>query len=558
MRVPGPAVLASVLLIACADGARNDDAEAGGTIVMPMPGGIGTPTFPLFAQDAAGRLVSDAVFERLADVGDDLSTAGDRGFQPRLASSWQWSADSMSIAFSLDPRARWHDGRPVTANDVRFSLNLYKNPKAGAVQQSLLADIDSVSVRDSLTAVVWYKRRYPEQFYSFTYNVFPVPEHLIRDIAPEALMTSPAVLNPVGNGRFRLATVQPGVRWELVADTSHYRGRPKLDRIVITSVADPGVALTQLMAGQVDFVEIVPPPALSQVDSGAMTKLVPYPGLQHIYLGFNFKDARGGSQPHALFGDRQVRRAIAMGLDRAAMLQNVFGTHGILGTGPAVKSLGDTTITLPPFDRARAAALLDSAGWRAGANGIRSKNGRPLEFSLAVPTSSATRVQYGVLIQEQLRELGIRVNLDQMDFNAFMDRGLRGRYDAALHGRGSDPGLTDIHQSYTTAGVPPAGQNWVRYSNPAVNALADSLTKTFDAARVRELKRRAYQIITDDVAGVWLYDVLTIGGAHKRVRTAGMRADAWWHGLADWWIPANERIDRDRIGLRGATSDSTR
>lgn len=560
MRVCLPVAVASLFLIACGDRARDaGGGEVGGTVVMPIPGGIGTPTFPLYAQDAAGRLVADALFDRLVEVGDDLNTAGDRGFTPRLARSWEWANDSLSIAFAIDPRARWHDGKPVTANDVRFSVNLYKNPKANAVQLSLLADIDSVSVRDSLTAVVWFRRRYPEQFYSFTYNIFPVPEHLIKDIAPEALMTSPAVMNPVGTGRFRLGRVEPGVRTELVADTLNYRGRPKLDRVIITSVADPGVALTQLMAGEADFVEIVPPPALSQVDSAPNTKLVPYPGQQHVYLGFNFKDPRGGSAPHPLFSDVRVRRAIAMGLDRQSMLQNVFGGRGVIGTGPAVRSLGDTTITLPPFDRARAGALLDSAGWVAGTNGMRAKNGRPLQFTLAVPTSSAPRMQYAVLIQEQLREIGIRVNLDQMDFNAFMDRGLAGRYDAALHGRGSDPGLTDINQSWTTAGAPPAGQNWVRYSNPTINALADSLTKTSDPERVRQLKRRAYQIITDDVAGVWLYDVLTIGGAHNRVRTAGMRADAWWSGLADWWIPAAERIDRDRIGLRGpAPSDSGR
>ena len=547
-------VLCSVVLGACGDRNAASTGEAGGTIVIPSPGGVGTPMFPPFAQDAMGRLAADALFDRLAEPGPELNTIGDRGFTPRLARSWQWAADSMSIAFALDPRARWHDGRPVTASDVRFSFNMYKNPKAGAVQLSLLGDVDSVSVRDSLTAVAWFKRRSPEQFYSFTYNVFPVPEHLHKDVAPEALVTSPAVARPVGNGRFRLGAVEPGVRAELLADTANYRGRPKLDRIVISTVADPSIGVTQLMAGEGDFIEIVPPDAQARVDSAPDRKLVPYPGQQHVYLGFNFKDGRGGAGPHALFQDVRVRRAVAMALDRRAMLQNVFGGRGVLGTGPSARALGDTTVVLPPFDRARAAALLDSAGWVAGAQGMRAKNGRPLAFKLAVPTSSGTRMRYAVLIQEQLRELGIRVDIDQMDFNAFMDAANRGRYDAALHGRASDPGLTDINQSWTTAAVPPAGQNWIRYSNPAVNALADSLVNAPSADQARQLKHRAYQIITDDAAGVWLYDVLTIGGAHKRLRTEGMRADAWWSGVADWWIPANERIERDRIGLRPATT----
>ena len=556
MRVLGPVVFASLFLLGCADRSGETDArEFGGTIVMASPGGISTPTFPLYAQDPSGRLASDAMFERLAEVGPDLNTVGDQGFTPRLARSWQWASDSMSIAFSIDPRARWHDGRPVTASDVRFSMGHYKNPRVGAVQLSLLANIDSVSVRDSLTAVVWYKRRFPEQFYLFTYNVFPIPEHIYKDIAPEALLTSPAIVNPVGSGRFRIGKVEPGVRWELVADTTHFLGRPKLDRVIVTAVADPGVAITQLMSGQSDFLELVPPPALAQVDSAPNAKLVPYPSQQNVYLGFNF---RSGARPHPLFGDVRVRRAIAMALDRGAMLQNVFGARGVLGTGPSARALGDTTITLPAFDRARAGALLDSAGWTAGADGMRVKGGRPLAFRLMVPTSSATRMQYAVLIQEQLRAVGVRVDLDQMDFNAFLDRSNRGLYDAALHGRAADPGLNDINQAWTTAAAPPAGQNWVRYSNRAIDALADSLTKATDAARVRDMKKRALQTIADDVAGVWLYDVLTVAGAHNRLRTEGMRTDAWWSGLADWWIPANERIDRDRVGLRAAASDSSR
>ena len=547
-------VVCAFLAVACADRDGTSGGDPGGTIIIPAPGGMATPMFPPFAQDPMGRLASDAMFERLAEIGPALNTVGDRGFIPRLARSWEWSADSLSIAFAIDPRARWHDGRPVTASDVRFSFNLYKNPRSGAVQLSLLGNVDSVSVRDSLTAVAWFKRRAPEQFYGFTYNVFPVAEHIVRGIAPEALLTSPVVTNPTGNGRFRLGRVEPGVRVELLADTSHFLGRPKLDRVVITTIADASVGVTQLMSGQADFIEIVPPDAMPAVDSSASVKLVPYPSLQHVYLGFNFGNGRGGPGPHPVVGDRRVRQAIAMGLDRRAMLQNVYGTRGILGTGPNVRTLGDTTVALPPFDRARAAALLDSAGWTPGANGLRAKNGRPLVLRLAIPTSSAPRMRYGVLIQEQLREIGVRVELDQMDFSAFMDRSMRGLFDAALHGRGSDPGLTDINQSWTPAAFPPLGQNWIRYSNPAVTALADSLSNTADPERARQLKRRAYQILTDEVAGVWLYDVLTVAGAHERLRIEGVRTDAWWSGLAEWWIPANERIERDRIGLRPAAN----
>ena len=102
--------------------------------------------------------------------------------------------------------------------------------------------------------------------------------------------------------------------------------------------------------------------AQPRVDSAADRKLVPYPSQQHVYLGFNFRDNRGGNAAHPLFQDARVRRAIAMALDRQAMLQNVFGGRGVLGTGPSARALGDTTVVLPPFDRAHRATARKARG----------------------------------------------------------------------------------------------------------------------------------------------------------------------------------------------------
>ena len=544
------AAAAFLVVAACGDRATTSaGGETGGTMVVASPG-QGTPKMlPAFADDGSSRLIADNIFEHLAEIGLELNTIGDRGFVPRLARSWEWARDSMSIAFSLDPRATWHDGRPVRANDVRFSFALLKNPKTGSHLTSLLADIDSIAVRDSLTAVVWYKRRSPEQFYTAVYQTWIMPEHVLKDIAPEALRNSPAASQPVGSGRFRLARVEPNVLVELVADTTHYRGRPKLDRVIASMVPDAGAALTQLMSGQIDWIDIVPPAALGRVDSGATTKLVDYPGMAYVFMGMNARDQRNARAPHPIFGDVRVRRAISMALDRQAMLTNVFESRGKLGVGPYPRALADTTVTPPPFDRAHAAALLDSAGWVAGADGMRAKGGRPLAFRIAVPSSSAPRVRYAVIIQEQLRALGMRVDIDQMDFSAHQNASETGRYDASLMAWGSDPSPGDLRQAWTVAGFPPAGQNTVRYSNPAVEAIADSMVATADPVRMQRLRHRAIQTIVDDAPAVWLYDILTIGGSHERLQPGPMRADAWWSDLADWWIPANARIERDRIGL---------
>jgi peptide/nickel transport system substrate-binding protein len=242
-----------------------------------------------------------------------------------------------------------------------------------------------------------------------------------------------------------------------------------------------------------------------------------------------------------------------MAMDRAAMLGNVFGALGTMGSGPFPRALADTTIVLPPFDRSHAAALLDSAGWAVGTDGVRHRRGRPLALSLIVPASSRPRMRYAVLIQEQVKAVGARIDIESMDFAAFFDRQASGRFDAALMATGYDPSPTSIQQSWSTAGIGPGGQNFLAYSNPVFDALLDSAMTTFDAAAARARAHRAYQVLVDDAPAVWLYDVLTVAGLHSRVRPEGLRADGWWVNLADWWIPAGERIERDRVGLRAAT-----
>jgi peptide/nickel transport system substrate-binding protein len=542
------AALFSSLAIACTgETGTSADGDVGGTMVI-----IGAPTasplIPALVNDLTARQVTDALFESLAEIRADLNTIGDAGFEPRLARSWQWSADSLSIAFSIDPRARWHDGRPVRATDVRHSLALAKDTKAASEVAQQIANIDSISIRDSLTAVAWFAKRTPQQFYDLAYQVRILPEHVYGNIPSEMIRTSEAARNPVGSGRFRFVRWDPGVRIEVIADTAHYRSRPKLDRIIWSFAADGNAALTQLFSGQGDYYETLSADVMGRVDSSTQLKIVPYSALQYAFLGFNQRDPRRLASPHPIFGDARVRRALSMGLDREGMLRNVFDTLGVLAAGPYPRQFADTSIKAPRFDRAAASALLDSAGWRLGADSVRSKGARPLAFSIMVPNSSRPRMRYAVLIQEQLKQIGARVSIDALEFPAFVNRQSAGTFDAATMLIGIDPSPSIIKQAWGSAGT----QNYIKYSNAAFDALTDSAEATFDPGAARALYRRAYQTLMNDAPAIWLYDPVYFAGAHNRIRPAGMRGDGWWVGLPEFWIPADERIERDRIGLRPA------
>jgi peptide/nickel transport system substrate-binding protein len=549
--------VAALALAACKGSepapAAAGPADVGGTLVVATPADAGS-LLPMQVASITDRAVTDMLYDRLADIPADLSTVGDKGYRPQLADSWDWSKDSLSIAFHLNPRARWHDGQPVRASDVRFTVDLIKNPATGAPMAQLITNVDSVSVRDSLTAVAWFKRHTPEQFYDLVYQVLIVPEHLLSNTPAAQLRTAEVARKGIGSGRFRLARWEPAQRIELVADTANYRGRPKLDRVVWSIAPDATIAATRFFSGDADMYEQLRPEHLAQLKGDTVRHAVPYPSLSYAYFAMNLLDPANNALPHPVFGDRAVRRALSMAVDRRAMLKNVFGNLGQLSYGPFphVMSVADTTLPQIGYDTTRARALLDSAGWVVGPNGVRARGGRKLEFSIIVPNSSAPRKAYAVLLQEAFRKVGASARIDESDYPAYAAKQVARSFDASMASYGTDPSVSGFKQSWGTEGIAKGGLNFPAYSNPTVDALLDSAITTFDPARTRSYARRAFEIIMDDAPGIWLYEPMTMAGLDKRIHTTAMRADGWWSGIADWWVPAAQRTARDKIGLRAA------
>src|SRR5688572_10638607 len=329
------AMIAAFTTAACtsADRSATPAGEVGGTLIIAMPAEPTTFLPPLLV-GAHEKVIADQVFDMLAEIGPDLNTYGDAGFTPRLAESWQWSADSMSILFRLNPRARWHDGPSVTSSDVRFSLDLYTDPKVGARTAGVFADVDSISTPDSLTAVVWYARRSPEQFYDVVYNLMVMPEHLLRDADRANLAAHPNARKPVGSGPFRF------VRWEgrsvvdVEANTAYHLGRPLLNRVIWQLGLDPSTIIVSVLAGEIDMYENVNTESMTRIAAQDVVKAVPYAGPNYGYLAFNLRDPKNPERPHALLADRQLRRALSTAIDRRPLLKNVYDSLALLGIGP--------------------------------------------------------------------------------------------------------------------------------------------------------------------------------------------------------------------------------
>jgi len=536
------------LMVGCTESQRApNSAENGGTLVISTtedPGSL----FPPFVLTSQAKQITEQLYDYLADVGPELDTRDEKRFRPGLADRWRWLGDSLMLAFHINPAARWQDGKDVTARDIQFTFALNKNPSLGGRLDTELANIDSVTVTDSLTAVFWFHQRSPSQFLDAAAQMLILPAHQLEKTSIDALRQNPPP--PIGTGRFRLQKWDKEASVEIVADTSNYRGRARLDRVIWSISPDFTTAVTKLFSGDADLFDALRPEDLAELARHKNLRTMILPGMDYAFLRFNLRDPTNNERPHALFGNRELRRAIAMSLNRATLLRNVLDTFALVPVGPVVRAYPTTDPrgSQLPFDSVRASRSLDSLGWIRGANGIRSKNGKELAFTLIIPTSSKNRVRMGPLIQEQLRRMGIRVQLEQLETSTESERESRGAFDAALGSwtMGSSP--DGIKGGWTTSGIGKYGVNYGGYSNPRFDVLLDSALHA-EPPQARDIFTRAFAVINEDAPAVWLYEPRKIIAIQTRVRTAVMRPDAWWFDLADWYIPPAERLPRDRIPL---------
>ncbi|MGQ0538980.1 MAG: peptide ABC transporter substrate-binding protein, partial [Gemmatimonadaceae bacterium] len=540
---------AAALVIAAAACGRASLSDAGGptggTVIVSSPADADA-ILPALLRTTVGKMVADLIFEPLAQIGDSLNVVGDAGFTPRLAQRWTWSPDSASIAFALDPNAKWQDGAPVRAADVKFSFELLTDPAIGSIVASSLTEVDSVTTPDSMTAVAWFKRRSPEQFFTLVYNLTVMPQHRLAKLSRDQLAGSAEATQPVGSGRFRLVRWERSSMIELEADTANYRGRPLLDRVIVSVAPDPTAATTRLLAGEADFIEVLRGDAVERIKNNAHATAMNYAGYDYGTVMWNVRDPGNEGRPHPILGDRMLRLALAMAVNRDAVVKSVLDTLGVVSNGPFVRaqSFADAAAKAPAYDPAAARALLDSLGWRdTNGDGFRERGGRPLELTLVVPVSSLTRMRMSVLLQDQLKSSGVRLKLDQVEPNVFAERAFATRrWDGLFMGWRPDPGSTGISQIWAARNAKPGGSNLSRYANAEFDAHMDSAQTTHDLAARRAHFHQAFTILNADSPAIWLYELRSAVGINKRIRPGRLRPDAWWAHMDEWSIPTELRL----------------
>jgi peptide/nickel transport system substrate-binding protein len=519
-----------LLLPAC----RSDSANCVRcrTLVIAATGEPAQLLPPLVVESVA-RDIGDQIYERLADLAPGAAPIDSTAYRPALASRWE-RVDSVSWRFHLRPGARWQDGRPVTAEDVRFSFDAFADSALESRARDYIAGKITVTPEDSATVLVRFNRPSSEQLFDATYHVRVLPSHIWSAIPRDRWPADTALAHLVGSGPYRIAAWQRGEYLRLVADSTS-SGAPAVREVVWRFTQDPDAALNLVLSHEADLLETAGGPRNAQRAAGDSTlRLLPYASAAYGFLGFRI---RGGPRDelHPVFGDVATRRALALAVDRETLARSTFGREAKAPPGPMSQLLWiwDDGIRTLPFDTAQANRALDAAGWhRRDTVSARQRGSRALSFDILVPSTSPSRRQIAVALQAMWQAVGAAVTVTAVDFPVFQERLEKGQFDSYIGAWLDEPSPRGLAEQWTRAGW--GVLNYGRYEDRAFDALFDRAGRAGTVDSARRLYREAMDTLNADAPAIFLYAPANVAIASRRVQGVEIDPYSWASGLRTW------------------------
>jgi peptide/nickel transport system substrate-binding protein len=481
------AVLCTLCSVLCTIGcSRKPDPGTVTMLIESSPANLD----PRIGTDAQAEHIDSLLFDALVRRDEHF------GLQPFLATSWE-NPDPLTWIFHLRTDARFHDGRPLTSRDVKWTIDSILNGTVISVKAGSFTTTDHIDAPDPATVVFHLKKPDPALLFNLCDGAIGVvPYGSGRDFWR----------HPIGSGPFEFVSQQVD-RDVVIQRAPSYWGSPAaIPRIRFAVVPDDTTRALELEKGSADVESNALPPDL--IDSLARDPRLAVdqsPGTNLYYLVFNLRDP--------ILRDARVRTAIAEAINRPLIIQTIYrGQARIANTLLPPQSwafAGD--VDAHAYDPAAASALLDQAGYPRRANGTR--------FHIGEKTSSDETVRLvAVAIQQQLAQVGIALDLRSYEFATFYSDLVRGAFELAPSrwiGGNENPDI--FRYAFATAGFPPHGANRGFYSNPEVDSLIADATSAFDRARQRDDYVRIQQIAGRDLPSLNLWYLNSIVVRSRRL-----------------------------------------
>ena len=456
--------------------------------------------------------------------------------QPDLAESWKVSEDGLTYTFNLVKNVVWHDGKPFTSADVKFSLAevLGKLHPRGAV---VLKVVDSIETPTPYSVVLKLKYPYDPLMKFLGNEGFIIAKHLYENTD---ILTNPYNLKPVGTGPFVFKEWKRGSHLTLERNPNYFKkGKPYLDKIIVKIAPDGNSRMIAFEAKEIDYLYYVNLPT-SDVSrfKGRPGFIVSDKGHEDgpsvMLMAFNMRKAP--------FNNLKVRQAIAHAIDKQFIEDKVDYGLGVPATGPipSVTRWAYTgSVTRHNYDPKKAEQLLDEAGYPRKADGIRFK------ASVIADRGAFLYAKTAEIIRDQLGKVGIQVELKLMDRSSMIDATyIRWDFDMQVHGLGTGPDpAIGVARTYVSSNIKPvAFANCTGYANKEVDELFDLAEQAPSVKKRAEYYHKVQQILTRDLPYVWISEYALNSAWRDEFKGLHTWAARSYTKLGDdtWWVKGKE------------------
>jgi peptide/nickel transport system substrate-binding protein len=425
----------------------------------------------------------------------------------------------LTWVFHLRDEVRFHDGHPLTSADVAYTVRSMTDGTLVTAKGGAFKGVAAIETPDALTVVLRTKVPDASLLFNLSDGLFGVVERGAG--ADEGL-------HPVGSGPFRFVSQVQDKEVVVERNAGYWAGAPSIGRVRFEVVPDTISTALEMRKGAGDVESnVLTMDMVHALRGAAGMRVETGPGARVDYANFNVTDP--------VLRDKRVRQAIACAIDREALIASIWrgqarAADTLLPPGHWAAA-GDRELPQYPHDLTRAKSLLDAAGFRPGADGVR------LRFTLKTSTDETTRLE-AQAIQAELREVGIEVSLRSAEFGTFYSDITRGAFQMYLLrwiGSNQDPDI--FHYAYATEMKPPKGANRGRYSNARVDALLAQAAAEADQGERREMYVEVQRILADELPSIplWYPDNVVVhserlggvtpnaGGSFDFLRTATLR-----------------------------------
>jgi peptide/nickel transport system substrate-binding protein len=501
--------------------------EYGGTFIEASIGDAST-LLPVLASDSASSSINGLVYNGLVRYDKNLKIVGE------LAESWEISEDNLTIVFHLRKNVTWHDGEPFTAEDVKFTYDLYIDPNTPTAYAEAFKQVTRVEVRDPYTFVVHYSRPYAPALISWATPIHP--QHLLagRDITD-----SPLAREPVGTGPYRFSEWVGGEKIVLESNPDYFDGQPYIKRVVYRIIPDISTQFLELQTGSLDFMGLSPLQYARQTDTPAFRRLYNkyrYLNFGYTYLGYNLR--------RPLFQDKRVRQALAYAINKEELVDGVLLGYGAVATGPYKP---DTWVYNPdvpryPYNPEKARQLLAEAGWQdSNGDGVLDKDGKPFAFTIVTNQGNDQRSKAGEIIQRRFKQIGVDVKLRIIEWATFLKEFINpGNFDATILGwtGGPEPDQYNIWHSSKTG---PRELNFIGYQNAEVDRLLEKGRRVFEPQERKVYYDRFQYLLAEDQPYTFLYIGEALPAVSKRFRRVEPAPAGIRYNFSKWFVPKAEQ-----------------